>query len=133
MKTGENVFVYGTLKSGHGANKWFMQGRSEFVRNDRISAKLFDLGAFPAIKTLAKAEEWGADSTVPFISEGPTVTGELYRITDDSLPGRLDSYEGYPDYYDRVEFKTEGGERAWAYVFKDDIDEKKLVGSGCWG
>lgn len=128
MNAGDTVFVYGTLKDGYGANKHFMQGKSEFIQNDRISAKLFDLGAFPAIKTVAETK----DPVVPFISEGPTVQGELYRITDDSLPGRLDSYEGYPDFYDRREFETESGQRCWAYVMKKDLDDRLLVASGRW-
>ena len=128
MKTGDNILVYGTLKQGHGAYKGFMEGRTEFIRNDRISAKMYDLGAFPAIKIVAETK----DPVVPFVSEGPTIRGEVYRITDDELPGRLDGYEGYPDYYDRREFETESGEKVWAYVFRKDPDERLLVASGNW-
>lgn len=128
MKTGDNILVYGTLKRGHGAFKTFMEGNSEFVRNDRISAKMYDLGAFPAIKTVAETK----DDVVPFVSEGPTINGEVFRITDDALPGRLDRYEGYPGFYDRREFETESGERVWAYVFRNDPDERLLVASGNW-
>jgi gamma-glutamylcyclotransferase (GGCT)/AIG2-like uncharacterized protein YtfP len=134
MQVGDNILVYGTLKSGHGANRCYMQGKSEFIRNDRISAKMYDLGAFPAIKAVApKGTEWGQDTPVPFMSDGPTVVGEVYRVTDETLPGRLDNYEGYPDFYDRREFETESGEKVWAYTFRKDPDERLLVPSGNWG
>lgn len=130
MRAGDNVFVYGTLKRGHGANGFLQNGNAEFVSETRISGTMYSLGGFPGLKTLAPPHD--AEGSFPFISEGPTVVGELYRITDDRLPARLDRYEGYPHLYDRVTVECENGERAWTYVYNGDTHEERLVPTGEW-
>jgi gamma-glutamylcyclotransferase (GGCT)/AIG2-like uncharacterized protein YtfP len=125
VKVGDNVFVYGTLKAGHGANS-FLQGRSEFVRADRVSGQIMSCGGFPGYRRVVEGEP------VPWVSEGPTVVGEVYRINDEKLPEMLDRYEGYPSLYGRIQIETESGETAWVYEYNGEFREDRLVPSGNW-
>lgn len=129
MKVGENIFVYGTLKQGHGANS-MLQNRSEFVGDTRISGKLYGLGGFPGLKTIVDERD---DGIIPFVSEGPCVTGELYRITDEDLPFILDRYEGYPSLYSRRRVEAEDGNVTWVYEYNGDPRPDAIVPSGNWG
>jgi gamma-glutamylcyclotransferase (GGCT)/AIG2-like uncharacterized protein YtfP len=116
MKTGDNIFVYGTLRPGRGAN-YFMQGRSEHVGTTRIKARMYDLGSYPGVR-LDDCTDW--------------VTGDLYRITDDSLPTLLDRYEGYPDYYGRKMVTTEDGHDTWVYEIGFVPANGSYMPSGEW-
>ena len=124
MKVGDLILVYGTLKAGHGANS-VMQGRSEYVGEDRINGKMYSLGGFPGFKAVAEA---GAR----FHPEEPAVTGEVYRITDEILPDMLDNYEGYPNYYGRSQYRTEEGRTVWVYEYNPDVHESLLIEDGVW-
>jgi len=77
------VFVYGTLKSGHGNHKAYLY-QSPLVGNASIMGfDLYDLGCFPAI--------------VKNSTEGRRVFGELYEVTP-AVAKQLDGLEGYrPD------------------------------------
>jgi gamma-glutamylcyclotransferase (GGCT)/AIG2-like uncharacterized protein YtfP len=91
------VFVYGTLKRGHGNHHWLagapFQGEAELP-----DVVLHDLGPFPM--------------AVP--GEG-IVIGELYRIDAAALV-RLDRLEGYPRLYDRRPLPLADGRTAWVYL-----------------
>lgn len=124
MKVGEKVFVYGTLRKGRSANGKF-DGKAEFKGTTRITAELYDISWFPGIRVVGNGE---------FISEGPTVVGDVYEITSDDLSSRLDSYEGYPTLYGRKQVQTESGETVWVYEFNDDNPREKyrLITTGEW-
>jgi gamma-glutamylcyclotransferase (GGCT)/AIG2-like uncharacterized protein YtfP len=124
VNVGELIFVYGTLKHGFGANS-VMQGRTEFVGEDRINGKIYGLGGFPGFKPVAKA---GAH----FHPDEPTVTGEVYVITDDKLPTMLDNYEGYPTHYGRSQYRTEDGNLVWVYEYKSDVYDNLYIPTGVW-
>lgn len=77
------VFVYGTLKQGHGNHAVYLNNQqSEFLGNASIEGyDLFDLGPFPAI--------------VPQLNPSSNrVFGELYEVTSE-VAHRLDSLEGF--------------------------------------
>ena len=71
------LFVYGTLKKGHGNHARFMS-EAEYVGTGTTDAKwgLADLGAFPAL-TFGRL----------------SVEGEVYRVTDSQL-SEIDRLEG---------------------------------------
>lgn len=128
MRVGELVGVYGTLKTGHGANS-YLQGKSDFVTESRVSGELYGLGGFPGLKKVIEENEEGV---VPFVSEGPCVQVELFRITDENLPRMLDGYEGYPNLYTRSRFATESGDIAWSYVYNRETEADRIIPSGKW-
>lgn len=121
MKKGDLLFVYGTLRPGKGANGFLRE--QEHIGETRISGKLYNLGWYPGVKIEGEGR---------FISEGPTVKGDLYRLTDESITSRLDSYEGYPNLYDRKKVETESGETTWVYEYNHGVSEERLVPAGEW-
>lgn len=123
MKNGDLIFVYGTLRPGHGANRYFANGAGEHLGQDRITGEIYNLGWFPGVK-LGETNE--------FTSEGPTVEGDVYRIADDSLPSRLDGYEGYPSLYNRRQVTTEQGRTVWVYEYNGSPREETRISSGKW-
>lgn len=118
------VFVYGTLKQGHG-NHHFLNG-AEFVGKGKISAGLFkmvSLGAFPAI-----LPSYGEKTS--------SIKGELYVVTDEQLKG-LDMLEGYPDFYDRIAVSVEldngaGWTNALTYYIDHPGKDERPIPSGEW-
>ena len=110
------VFVYGTLLSGEGNNRRYLQNdESKLLGEDVITGyKMYSLGAFPAICA-------GLDHQ--------TITGEVWEITDKIL-WDLDRLEGFPDFYDRTAVDTKFG-IAWVYLH-DNQPDGKLIESGSW-
>lgn len=99
------VFVYGTLKQGHGNHKWYLTDSECLGKGSIEGFDLYDLGPFPAI----------VPSLTPDKSK---VYGELYEVTPEVLV-QLNGLEGYIEQkpeagmYDRtgVIVTTEKGER----------------------
>jgi len=91
------VFVYGTLKRGHGNHHW-LAGAPFMGEAALLNVVLHDLGPFPM--------------AVP--GEG-LVRGEVYAIDAAGL-ARLDRLEGYPRLYDRRPLPLADGRTAWVYL-----------------
>lgn len=110
----ELVFVYGTLKRGHGNHHWLAEApfRGEAVLPDVV---LHDLGPFPM--------------AVP--GEG-SVRGEVYAVDAAGL-ARLDRLEGYPRLYDRRPLPLADGRRAWVYLGRPhQVRHVSAIADGCW-
>ena len=110
----ELVFVYGTLKRGHGNHHWLAEAtfQGEAVLPDVV---LHDLGPFPM--------------AVP--GEG-SVWGELYAVEAAGL-ARLDRLEGYPRLYDRRPLRLADGRRAWVYLGRpNQVRHVSAIADGCW-
>ena len=91
------VFVYGTLKAGHGNNE-LLKG-SEFV-GEHVTKPIYtmkNLGGFPGV----------------LLDGNTSIIGEVYRVTSPTM-ARLDRLEGYPHFYNRTKILTDHGE-AWMY------------------
>jgi len=109
------VFVYGTLRLGGSAHKHFLDGCTHLGR-DQLNASLYDMGWFPAIK---------------FADPDDSVVGDLFEVCEGVLDS-LDSYESHPSFYTRTLVTTEGGVKAWAYVFNGSVSESNHIPSGDW-
>lgn len=100
------VFVYGTLKRGHGNNHLLI--KSEFIGEARTkeSYALFQSGIpFCVPKNFTDAECF-------------PVTGELWGVDDHTL-NCLDSLEGHPDFYTRQLITVQSqGEEIQAYIYE---------------
>ena len=103
------VFVYGTLKRGHG-NHHFLRGQT-FLGEDVIKGKMFSLGAFPCV-SMATQEQ--------------TIHGEVYEVDDNSL-ARMDRLEGHPTFYKRELVQTGGGVAAWVYLINSAQSEPRAI------
>ena len=110
----EPVFVYCTLKRGHGNHHWLIDAPflGESVLPDVV---LHDLGPFPM--------------AVP--GEG-SVRGEVYAVDAAGL-ARLDRLEGYPRLYYRRPLPLADGRRAWVYLGRPHhVRHVSAIADGCW-
>lgn len=109
------IFVYGTLKSNHGANS--ILGSSPFVDDAITVNDGFNMhdGGYPRV-------------TIDGVSH---IRGELYEVTSDRVLEHLDSYEGHPHLFHRhtVDVKTDSGEvyEAQMYVYSSKINSGRKV------
>lgn len=98
------LFVYGTLKRGWWNNR-LLQG-AEFVGEDVAPGKLF---------------AWKGEG-IPIVmpNDGPEdcwVKGEVFRIADPRMLGRIDRLEGHPHAYTRMETTLRSGRVASVYYW----------------
>lgn len=103
-QTSSVVFVYGTLKRGHGNHRLLEAGGARLLGTDSIKGwSMHDLGAFPAV-----AEGWD------------TVHGEVFEVDAETL-ARLDRLEGIPSFYQRTVGRGQAGYGAdYGIVFLTD-------------
>lgn len=109
-----NLFVYGTLRSGH--------SRSDILENSKLigtgvtRGTLYDLGPFPGTK----------------FNKGSDVIGEVYEINQEVL-NLLDMIEGNGFLFERklvpVLVNKEYRD-CWAYEFLHEVKEENVIKSG---
>jgi gamma-glutamylaminecyclotransferase len=99
----DKVFVYGTLKSGHGNNRLLAQAECLGRAVLELPYKFVCLGGFP-----------GLVHTRDAVYPASAVGGEVWEV-DEFTFKRLDRLEGYPNFYDRTQIETPFG-TAWTYV-----------------
>lgn len=112
------VFVYGTLKKGH--------GNHPFLADQKYLGK----GEIGKEFTLYR------DTILPYLvrKDGEGAVGEVYEVQDERMP-MLDMLEGHPHVYNRekVEIKIDGEkDTAWVYVFpfellKSHVEELRKI------
>ena len=113
----DKVFVYGTLKTGHGNNRLLEDATFVSTGYTNPVYSLYDLGPFPAVKRNGTG----------------IIYGELYEVTQEEM-NSLDWLEGYPNFYNReVITVTCGGEQHKAWMYYMDNCHGTLVESGNWG
>jgi len=113
-----NIFVYGSLKQGFPAHS-FLEG-VEFLGIAILDEyALYPICSWPGIKS----------------RKGHIVIGEVFRIPLGFLEA-LDSYEGYPDLFDRKEIQVEvveGGKlTCYVYTYNGDTTNLSPLPSGKW-
>ena len=109
------LFVYGTLKQGHGNHKYFLSKAKllgKFITPPKYT--MYSLGGFPGV-----------------IDAGETsIHGEVYEVTDEEF-ARIDRLEGYPSMYTRKQIDTDYG-KAWIYIWNYDTKGLEKVETGNW-
>ena len=119
---GSNVFFYGTLRSGQ-SNHRIVEGRAELLGEATYNqAVMYSLGAFPALCLIDE------------ITDMP-IKGEVFRVTSEDLPQRLDYLEGYPSFYDRKEVSVllqYKPTTAWVYYLRGKVLDEPVIKSGDW-
>lgn len=102
------LFVYGTLKRGHGNN--FLLRNSEFLGEALTEA---DYDIFSA--------------GIPFLTEGEyAVRGDLYEV-DDQTRRTTDALEGHPGFYTRAPLQIQGFTDVQAYmVLREDLEARGI-------
>lgn len=103
------VFVYGTLKRGHGNHGLLDRDDVEFLGYDSVTGhyKLLNLGSIPGV---FDCEE-----------KTSTIYGEVYAVAPEVLSS-LDLLEGHPDFYQRRKLWTNRQNvRVWMYHCMADV------------
>ena len=109
----EHVFVYGTLKTGHGNNQLL---QSSIRLGDAITSSPYDLFSL-GIPYMNRAE----------VSHDIKVLGELWEITEQSVMDNLDILEGveFGHYFrETIPVRLLGSNaefNAWAYFSGEDL------------
>jgi len=108
------VFVYGTLRRGLGNHGYLANSR--LVGEATINGyEMFDYGYFPAV-----------------VKGNGVIHGEIYEISDKTLK-QLDTLEGHPKFYLRMEEKTWAGQFVWLYTMQaSKVEGMTRVTSGDW-
>ena len=121
-----NLFVYGTLRSGlqHPAHA-FISRYFTLLGAATVKGKLYDLGEYPG--------------AIPS-HEDEFITGELYQLTNEfqftEAFAALDNYEGLlvePPLFRREQVTvllTDSTDTAWIYWYNHDVDESVCIESG---
>jgi gamma-glutamylcyclotransferase (GGCT)/AIG2-like uncharacterized protein YtfP len=95
------LFVYGTLMRGFPLHHMLERRCAEFVAPATVSARLFDLGSYPAAVPDPEA----------------TVRGELYCVSDTSLWTTLDLAEGPQYHREETRVRLTGERDRLAHVY----------------
>jgi len=115
----QNVFVYGSLRQGHGNHVLLEQDGAEYVSTHRVRLPFFmiSLGGFPG---LIKDDS------------GHYITGEIYRV-DEHVMSDLDRLEGFPSFYNREQIEIDGT-FCWIYFLNNSehYSVRDRVTSGNW-
>lgn len=126
---GIKVFVYGTLLSGYGSWRYYLENKAELISDyARVEGfKMFNLGYFPACIFTDNPED--------------IIQGEVYSISEQILL-ELDRLECYPNMYDRInindivmmEYPISMNDTIWIYIQKIEQlrDTAEHIESGNW-
>lgn len=125
MKSGDLLFVYGTLRLGQRADLSRKDG-AIFLYEDRVNGELFNLGWYPGVNNVADSPD------IEFNQDLPSVVGDVFLINDDGIVGILDLYEGHPDHFFRKTVKTEGKRTVWIYTYPRNVRDRDKIESGDW-
>ena len=130
MKTGEELFVYGTLLPGERAHG-LLKDLTSHLGTDEINGHLYHLGAYPGFKLIGAASE-------NFNPHLPTVSGAAFYVKNSALGALLDGYEGYcaeaPEtgLYTRQQMLTRKGRIVWVYIYNGYVSADQLIETGDW-
>lgn len=108
------IFVYGTLKQGHGNNRIIADQKFLGPAQTELAAfQMYSLGGFPGV-----------------VRGTQSIKGELYEVDEEAFT-RCDHLEGHPDFYKResVAVMCDNGPltMAWMYIFQGDTKNLKPV------
>lgn len=121
---GIRVFVYGTLKEGHGNHGCYFEGNDGATLLGRCTITgpyvMRSLGFFPCVSQVDGAVD-------------AEILGEVYQVDGDTLDA-LDMLEGHPSWYVRHQIDTPW-KKAWCYFMPEaelHSSDDAIVASGCW-
>lgn len=121
MKSGDLLFVYGSLRRGEQADLSLRPGVT-FLNTDAINGELYAVGWYPGAKAVPSG----------FDHHNPSIVGDVFRIEDDAIAPLLDAYECYPSLFNRIETMTAAGHKVWVYTYNNVVDESRRVDNGDW-
>jgi gamma-glutamylaminecyclotransferase len=101
------IFVYGTLKKGHGNNPLLVRHDSRYLGAAATVEREFILnGGFPFVGQATYFNNRFEQLEKMYGNFYGRVKGDLYRVTDVGLAA-CDRLEGHPDFYERTPIKVQ--------------------------
>lgn len=113
------LFVYGTLRKGHGNHVLLKDATFLGVRHTQPEYTMMHLGGFPGVIVGGKT----------------SIVGEVYEVTDPAQLKRIDRLEGHPGWYVRTPVVTLEGDSVEIYLYPPDDAVRRnarVVESGDW-
>lgn len=109
------LFVYGTLKRGHGNNR-VLGTTSEWLCDDVLpGARMWTIG-YPVVKLEGAGE----------------VKGEVWRVNDASVLRNLDRLEGHPHSYRRTPVVLKSGDMVQTYIWQRETHGMQELPDGLY-
>lgn len=111
--------VYGTLRRGFGNYKWHLNNEHcEFLGEQRTAPefKMISLGGFPGV--------------IPGGSQEVTI--EVFRVNSKEVERGLDSLEGYPSFYQKMQVETKWGLANMYILSEARYGKGNIIESGDW-
>lgn len=130
MRTGDLLFVYGSLRRGESNDLSRREDIAEYVGQSRLNGTLHALGWYPGINLLDTLSTDGA-----FSEDIPCVVGDVFRIMSGvSATEYLDMYEGHPSLFFRTRCILEDDKVSWVYSYphEEELTSDNRVFSGDW-
>lgn len=107
------IFVYGTLKQGHGNHRLIHDQKFKGIGVSEENFQMYSLGGFPGV-----------------VAGSKEIVGELYEV-DDLAFERCDRLEGHPHFYKREQVQVMNEEfedvLAWIYIYQGKTEGLEAV------
>lgn len=129
----EYIMIYGTLMRDYDAHEELsLTDHLTYLDECTVNGKLYDLGEYPG---LILRNGMDPDPS----GEQRHVTGELYRVEDESVFAEMDEFERYDPndrenslYVRQIVRLNDPPVDAWVYVYNRDIEDATIIESGDW-
>jgi gamma-glutamylcyclotransferase (GGCT)/AIG2-like uncharacterized protein YtfP len=110
--------VYGTLRNGFGNNRLLQNDYVEYMGEERTAPnyKMVSLGGFPGV--IPNGEQ--------------SILIEVFKVKSPVVERNLDSLEGYPRFYQKMEIETQWGIANMYILSEEQYGKHKIVEGGDW-
>lgn len=138
------LLLYGTLRHGSEYYEEFaLDERLTLLGECTVEGLLYDLGEYPGLRLESEATgdagSGDGDASQAGRAEPGLVTGECYRVDDETVFPVLDAFEGYDPtdregslFVRRLVRLDEPPVDAWTYVYNRDVGDATVIESGDW-
>jgi len=112
------VFVYGTLKRGHGNNTIMELAEARYLKTTLTQDKYFLV--VHGIPYVVNQKRYSPNLE----KYRGYIKGEVYEVNKKNI-GIIDNLEGHPHWYQRRKIKTQDNETVWLYFMDMNVEHEK--------
>lgn len=125
------IMIYGTLMQGYkGYEELSLDEYLTKVGTCTLSGKLYDLEDYPGLILQSDLDSVASDQL-------QSVEGEIYRVDNESIFGKMDEFERYDPNGDSLYVRQmvrldDPPLDAWVYVYNRSVEDATVIESGDW-
>lgn len=125
------IMIYGTLMQGYkGYEELSLDKYLTKVGTCTLSGKLYDLEDYPGLILQSDLDSVASDQL-------QSVEGEIYRVDNESIFGKMDEFERYDPNGDSLYVRQmvrldDPPLDAWVYVYNRSVEDATVIESGDW-